>query len=137
MKNIKSICKNTASINLFLGIIASIYLAYQFGNSLHGVYYTYYERDWLLTILIFVLGVGASLVFSIPLFALAEIIDKEDTLLLKIENRTPSLSTTPESAPNTQPDSSPKKQDNTFWLIVAAALFGGAVLLALAQGGYI
>ena len=137
MKNIKNVCKNTASLNLFLGIIGSIYLAYRFGVTLQGTYYTYLERDWLSTILIFVLGVGASLAFSIPLFALAEIIDKEDTLLSKIENNIPSLSASPESTLDAQPDSSPKKQDNTFWIVVAAVFFGVAFLLALAQGGYI
>lgn len=144
MKNTKSTCENLAWLVAILGSIGSCYLAYKFGVTLRGYSYTYLERDWVLTLTILACGALSTAALSVPLFALAEIIGKIDRLL--VNNSQPlssnnsevskpeSSATLPEEHAAKSPSTAKSLSDNAL-LAIAAALFGGVILLALFMSG--
>ena len=135
MKNIKEVCKIVAWLAIIFGTLGSIYLAYEYGVSLQSSYYTYLERNWVFTILIFAFGVVSSLVFAIPLFALSEIIEKQDLLLsrFKGESTTPIESLNPLPTAKDASVTPAKEKDPTTFIVVFSIIFIGCALIALMQ----
>ena len=71
--NAGKVCKRMADCYAIIGIIASIIMAYVSGNSLTGYYYSRYERNWGLTFVILLIGIGSTLFVSFILYTLGDI----------------------------------------------------------------
>lgn len=77
----KEICKKIAIVVLVLGVIGSFALAAQLGKGYeYGFYDIQEERDWFMTIVYFISGVVSTGIFSVIFFALAEILEKLESL---------------------------------------------------------
>lgn len=64
-----------------LGLIGSFFLACYGGMQEYGNYYTYYDRNWGLTIGIFTGGFISTMIITFVLFALAEFLENQEKIL--------------------------------------------------------
>ena len=82
----KTLCKALAHIELILGTISSIILAYTLGKKLN--YYTYnLERDGTATFIIFVSTMLCVITLWAILYAISEILENQDKIFELLENR--------------------------------------------------
>ena len=80
----KDILKSLAKLYLILSIVASILTPMVFGNTVSSFGRT--ERDWPLTIGIFVGVFLSSIIISIILFGMSEILDQAEHITSEISN---------------------------------------------------
>lgn len=74
----KEFIKILARIHLVLGLIGSTYLAYSKGKILTSVRFEIYERNWLITVAIFIASFYGVLILYTILSSLYSIIDSID-----------------------------------------------------------
>ena len=74
--------KGFACIVSILGFMGSFVLSYYGGVREYGTYYTYYGRDWALTLGIFAGGFISTTVISIILCGLAEVLENQEKILI-------------------------------------------------------
>lgn len=82
----KSLCKDIGYVVLVLGAIGSVFLAKESGVDIE---YSYsfditYERNWLSTIVYFLIGLASTGIFATIFFALSTILEKLETLEYRI-----------------------------------------------------
>ena len=71
-------CKTLAIIYAIIGTISSFFMAFLYGRRATGSYgsHVFYERSWLLTIIIFVAVMFLVSMVSVALYTIGEIYDK-------------------------------------------------------------
>lgn len=75
----KSISKTFGGVILFLGIIGSIFIANFFGKVM-DYHSLEFERDWGMTVILFLSCALPSIVLSIILYALSEVLERQEAI---------------------------------------------------------
>lgn len=101
----KSICKTLGNIILFLGIIGSVFISNSFGKVLNYEHMKP-ERDWTLTIILFLSCALSVIVLSVILYGISEILER----LEKID----SVTNLPSAPGTTQSDLKTKENTETI-----------------------
>lgn len=87
-KEIARLCDVCAKVVFVIGTIGSIGLAYTFGNTISYNYYssrTYTERDWILTIIIFLTGTFSSFIMYLILEGTSHILKNQEDIKTMIK----------------------------------------------------